>query len=445
MSERVYQDLLKRVGEANPRPRIEPVKRLAEMMGSPQLEYPVIHVAGTNGKTSTSRAIRSLLRAHGLKTGLFTSPHLVDFRERIEIDGEPIAAEVLEDVWDEMAPVLTFVDTELEAAGLGPITFFEALAVLAYTAFSDAPVDVAVVEAGMGGEWDATNIVDAQISVFAPIGLDHTQMLGSSLREIAETKAGIIKPGQTVISAQQSDEVATVLRQRTHERNVALHEAGTSFHLRSNRSGVGGRVLEITGPVGHEYDPVFMPVFGVHQGENALTAVAAVEAFFGLEREIPREIYEEGFAGLSSPGRLQPVAYRPMVLVDSAHNPSGAAALAAAVREAFSFEELTVIIGTLRDKDASGVAEQIVPLASQLLVTAVSSERTMPVSELGRIVRELAAGRPVDEFDSLAEALEQAHGWASEREGRGVLVLGSVVLAGEAIAIARASDWGEVE
>ena len=171
-AERVYEELLTRVGEANPRPRIEPVRRLAELVGSPQLSYPVIQVAGTNGKTSTSRAIESLVRAHGLRTGLFTSPHLVDFTERFQIDGVPVGGKVLADAWDELRLPLEVLDAQLEAEGMGAITFFEALAVLAFTLFADAPVDVAVIEVGMGGEWDATNIADAQVAVFTPIDLD---------------------------------------------------------------------------------------------------------------------------------------------------------------------------------------------------------------------------------------------------------------------------------
>lgn len=443
-AQEVYEQLLTRSGEASPRPRIEPVKRLAELLGSPQLEYPVIHVAGTNGKTSTSRAIESLLRAHGLRTGLFTSPHLVDFTERVQIDGEPINEAALVEVWDEMQPVLGVVDAELAKLGLSPISFFEALAVLAYTAFSDAPVDVAVVEIGMGGEWDATNIVDAEIAVFAPIGLDHTQILGSTLREIAETKAGIIKPDQTVVTAQQAPEVLQVLTERTRHHESSLLLAGRDFHLRSNRNGVGGRVIEVTGLSATEYEPLFLPLFGVHQGENALTAIAAVEAFFGLDRPLATEILEEGIAQLTSPGRLQAIAHNPMVLADSAHNPSGAAALAAAMREAFSFAELTVVIGVLADKDASGVVEQIVPLATQVFVTPVESERTLAVETLGDIVRELAGDRPVHEFDGLRDALEEARDWAKLTPGRGVLVVGSVILAGEAIAVTREADWGEV-
>lgn len=444
MNHPVYEALLTRVGEAQPRPRIEPVRRLAQMLGSPQLEFPVIHVAGTNGKTSTSRAIRSLLRAHGLKTGLLTSPHLVDFRERIEIDGEPIAEDALAEAWDEMQPVLEFVDAELDADGQGPITFFEALVVLAYSAFSDAPVDVAVVEVGMGGEWDATNIVDAEVSVFTPIGLDHTQILGTTLREIAETKSGIIKPSQTIISAPQAPDVAAVLRERTDEVGSNIRFAGEAFHLRANFSAVGGRVLEITGLSGHEYSQVFLPLFGSHQGENVLTAVAAVEAFFGQGREIPEDILSEGIANLKSPGRLQPVAFQPMVLVDSAHNPSGAAALAAAMREAFTFDDLTLVLGVLDDKDVSGVVEQLVPLATQVFVTAVNSERSLAVDDLADVVREVAGPRPIQEFDSLEEAVTEAHGWAQEAEGRGVLVAGSVVLAGEAIALAHQAEWGDI-
>lgn len=439
---RVYAELLERVGEANPRPRIEPVRRLAELAGTPQLSFPVVQVAGTNGKTSTARAIESLLRAHGLRTGLFTSPHLVDFTERFQLDGTPIAGEPLAEAWAELQAPLALVDAELTADGQGPITFFEALAVLAFTAFADAPVDVAVIEVGMGGEWDATNIATAQVAVITPIDLDHTAILGHDVETIARTKAGIIKPGSTVVTAAQDPAALAELRAAAERHGARIAVAGEDFGLTDDRLAVGGRVVTVAGLTGGSYAPTFVPLFGHHQAENATLAIAAVEAFFGGERAISEEVLEEGFGQLVSPGRLQLIGTEPVVYVDAAHNPHGAEALARAVAESFSFEELALVIGVLTEKDAAGVLRALAPIAHRVTLTPVDSERSSSASDLREIALAEIPDTPVELAESLPEALDEARAWAGRSPGRGVLVVGSVVLAGEAIAFARAEGWG---
>lgn len=443
-AERVYAELLERVGEANPRPRIEPVRRLAELAGSPQLSFPVIQVAGTNGKTSTSRAIESLLRGHGLRTGLFTSPHLVAFTERFQIDGEPVDGEMLASAWSELKLPLSVVDAELEASGQGPITFFEALAVLAFAVFADAPVEVAVIEVGMGGEWDATNIVDAQVAVFTPIDLDHTSILGPDIATIARTKAGIIKPGTAAVSAAQDPDALGELADAAADRGASLKVLGTDFALHDDRVAVGGRQVTFTGTTGHTYDPAFVPLFGHHQAENVVLAIAAVEAFFGAERPVPEEVLDEGFGQLTVPGRLQLVSADPVVYVDSAHNPHGARALAHAVAESFQFEELALIVGVLAEKDAAGVLAPLAPIAHRVTVTPVDSPRSLAVAQLRDLAEAAIPDTPVETAQSLPEALDEAHAWAERAEGRAVLVVGSVLLAGEAVAHARAEGWGSV-
>lgn len=439
---RVYEQLLTRVGEANPRPRIEPVRRLAELAGSPQLSFPVIQVAGTNGKTSTSRAIEALLRAHGLRTGLFTSPHLVDFSERFQVDGRPVGGHELAEAWEELQLPLQIVDAELAAAGNGPITFFEALAVLGFAIFADAPVEVAVIEVGMGGEWDATNVADAEVAVFSPIDLDHVAILGPDIESIARTKAGIIKPGATVVSAAQQPEALAELAEAALRSDARLYVAERDFGVREDRLAVGGRQLELRGLHGHDYDPVFVPLFGRHQAENVALATAAVEAFLGAERPVPAEVLEEGLAQLTSPGRLQLIGTDPIVYVDAAHNPHGAEALARAVTESFGFAELALVVGSLAEKDAGGVLAALTPIADAVYLTPVDSPRSLPVAALAAQAADALAGLPVEEAESLAEALEVARGWAARGEGRAVLVVGSVLLAGEAIAHARAEGWG---
>ncbi len=435
-AQHVYEELLTRVGEANPRPRIEPVRRLAELAGSPQLSFPVIQVAGTNGKTSTSRAIESLLRAHGLRTGLFTSPHLVDFTERFQLDGAPVGGNVLAEAWDELRLPLEVLDAQLEAEGQGPITFFEALAVLAFAIFADAPVDVAVIEVGMGGEWDATNIADAQVAVFTPIDLDHTAVLGDDIETIARTKAGIVKESSTVVSAQQAPEAIAQIVEAAEREDARLFVSGRDFALLEDRLAVGGRQVVLRGLHGHEYDPVFVPLYGGHQAQNVSLAIAAVEAFFGAERPIPEEVLGEGLGQLVSPGRLQLIGNDPVVYVDAAHNPHGAEALARAVTESFAFTELALVAGVLADKDAAGVLDALSPISDALFLTPVDTPRSLGVDELSMLVE------AAEICDSLPDALDAARSWAGAAEGRAILVTGSVMLAGEAILYSRDEGWG---
>ncbi|WP_449277334.1 bifunctional folylpolyglutamate synthase/dihydrofolate synthase [Leucobacter sp. GX24907] len=439
---RVYAELLERVGEASPRPRIEPVRRLAELAGSPQLSYPVIQVAGTNGKTSTSRAIESLLRAHGLRTGLFTSPHLVDFTERFQVDGEPVDGEVLAAAWDELQLPLQVVDAELERAGHGAITFFEALAVLAFSVFADLPAEVAVIEVGMGGEWDATNIANAQVAVITPIGLDHVEILGDDIAEIARTKAGIIKEGSTVVSAQQQPAALIEIERAAQSRHARLLVGNRDFELAADRLAVGGRQIDVLGSDGHAYDPAFVPLFGAHQAENIALAIVAVESFFGGERPVPEEVLDEGLAQLTSPGRLQLIGNDPVVYVDAAHNPHGAQALVTAVSESFDFDEVALVIGVLGEKDASGVLSALAPIAHAVYLTPVDSPRTLSTDALRELANREIPDTPIEIAPSLTGALESARSWASVTDGRAVLVVGSVLLAGEAIARSRAEGWG---
>ncbi len=441
-AERVYEELLTRVGEANPRPRIEPVRRLAELVGSPQLSYPVIQVAGTNGKTSTSRAIESLVRAHGLRTGLFTSPHLVDFTERFQIDGVPVGGKVLADAWDELRLPLEVLDAQLEAEGMGAITFFEALAVLAFTLFADAPVDVAVIEVGMGGEWDATNIADAQVAVFTPIDLDHTAVLGTDIETIARTKAGIVKQGSTVVTAAQDSAALVELVEAAEREDARIFVSARDFDVTEDLLAVGGRQVSLRGLHGHEYDPAFVPLYGAHQAQNVSLAVAAVEAFFGAERPLPEEVLDEGLGGLTSPGRLQLIGNEPIVYVDAAHNPHGAEALARAVTESFAFTELALVTGIMADKDAEGVLAALLPITDALFLSPIDSARTLGVEDLYQVAGRFEREGSTEVSESLTEALQAAREWAGQVDGRAVLVAGSVLLAGEAILCSRNEGWG---
>lgn len=438
-ADRVYTELLARIGEAAPQPRLDATRRALELLGDPQRSYPIVHVTGTNGKTSTSRMTESILRAYGLRTGLMTSPHLVRVNERIVVDGQPISNRALAANWDDITPFLDLVDGELTAKGEEPLTFFEALTVLAYASFADAPVDVAVIEVGMGGEWDSTNVGDGQVAVFAPIALDHTQRLGSTVAEIARTKAGIIKPAAAVVSAIQAPDALAELERAAELTESTLAVEGSGFALESSTLAVGGQVITVRGLAG-TYSDLFLPLFGDHQGHNAALAIAAVESFLGGGTQpLVGDVLAEGLATATSPGRLQIVGTEPTVIVDAAHNPHGAAALAAALTSYFTFDEIAVVLGVLQDKDARGIVEALAPVATAFYVTQSQSERAIPADELLDIVRETS--EESEDFDSFEEAIVRARDWAAESERRAVIVTGSITLVGEAIELAAAGKW----
>ena len=437
----VLAALLERVGESAPQPRLQPTRRAVELLGDPQNSYPIIHVTGTNGKTSTSRIIESILRAYGLRTGLLVSPHLVRLNERIVIDGQPISDEALAANWADIQPYLLMVDAELEAANDVPLTFFEALTVLAFACFADAPVDVVVLEVGMGGEWDSTNVADGQVAVFTPIALDHTKRLGSTIAEIARTKAGIIKPAAAVVTAAQLPEAMGELTRAAELSESSLVGEGAQFELLASHVAVGGQLISVRGIAG-TYSELFLPLYGTHQAQNAAVAIAAVESFLGAgSQALVEDILVEGLATATSPGRLQLVGIEPTVLVDAAHNPHGALALSAALESYFDFDEIAVVIGILADKDAGGIIDALRPAVSRFHVTQSHSERAIPVDELADLVAEHVGDADTFRFGDLAQALDAARGWAEEAPKRAVLVAGSITLVGDAVALADAGDW----
>ena len=413
------------------------VAALLDLLGSPQRAYPAIHIAGTNGKTSTARMVDSLLRAHGLRTGSYTSPYLTNVREQISIDGAPVDEERFVAIYREVEPVARYLD---ERAGDG-LTYFDMTTCMALSAFADAPVDVAVVEVGLGGAEDSTNVLQAGTVVVTPIGLDHTEWLGESLEEIASVKIGILHKGATLICAIQEPEAMAPILSRCTEVDATIAREGHEFGVLRRSLAVGGQLLSLQG-LGGTYDEIFLPLHGAHQAQNAAVALAAVEAFLGAgasTRQLDPEVVREGFAAVTSPGRLERVRTAPTILVDAAHNPHGMAATVAALQEEFAFRRLIAVVGVLDDKDAPGMLELLEPIADAVVCTRNSSARSMPAERLGEIAAGIFDAERVRVEPSLPDAIETAvalaEADADEPTGSGIVITGSVVTAADARAL----------
>ena len=473
----IEQQILVRTPEHSIDPSLDRIRELTGVLGDPQRSYPVTHVTGTNGKTSTARMIQTLLRARGLRTGLFTSPHLISMRERICVDGEPLSAERFVEVYREIEPYLELVDKNQPV----PLSFFEVLTGMAFAAFADAPVDVAVIEVGMGGTWDCTNVADGAVAVITPISIDHAQYLGDTVAAIAADKAGIIKPGAVAVIGQQPVEAAAVLLRRAAEAGASVAREGIEFGVLSRELAVGGQRLAIKGLLG-EYHDLFLPLFGAHQAANAACALAAVEAFSGgagspdgLTGESPDgaggdraessvnlrgtialdpDLVAEAFAMMNSPGRLEIVRRSPVVLIDAAHNPAGMAATAAALSESFGAAEVIAVLAVSADKDVAGIMDELEPVAAAVVATSNSSPRSLDAASLAEIARSAFGPDRVHLAERLDDAIELAVGLADEAAaaiggplaglmtgdedlgaaaaGTVVLITGSVITAGDA-------------
>jgi dihydrofolate synthase/folylpolyglutamate synthase len=488
-------EILARRPEHTIEPTLDRIAELVSVLGDPQRSYPVIHVTGTNGKTSTARMIESLLRARGLRTGLFTSPHLSSIRERIAVDGQPVSAEAFVAAYDELAPYLALVDGRQGTQ----LSFFEVLTGMAFAMFADVPVDVAVIEVGLGGTWDATNIADGAVAVVTPISLDHTAYLGSTVEEIATDKAGIIKPGAVAVLAQQPLPAAEALLRRVVAVGASVVREGLEFGVLNRDLAVGGQRLDLRGLRG-DYTDIVLPLFGAYQAGNAAVALAAVEAFAAgaplsgqsAEQEEDRadetagwpsldeasqspapadpelaelddvtpavpparspadddpdapvgalgqDLVREGFAQVTSPGRLEVVRRSPVVILDAAHNPAGMEAAMEALTEAFTFASVIGVLAVSEDKDVAGILDQMEPVISELVVTRNSSDRSMDPDKLAELAASVFGVERVHVARRLDDALEMAVGLADDASGEeglaltGVLVTGSVVTAGDA-------------
>ncbi len=433
---RAEAELLARWPENKVAPDLGRISALMDFLGEPQRCAPVIHIAGTNGKTSTARIIESLMREQGLKTGLFTSPSLESITERVQIDGEPVSPVRFAEAYEDIAPFLTLLDEQAESVNGPPVTMFEAITALAFACFANAPVDVMIIECGMGGTWDATNVVEPAVAVVTPIGLDHTEYLGDTLTEIASEKAGIVKEGALVAFARQEPEAAAVLTSRCAEFALTPSREGVEFAVVHRSLAVGGQLLTIQG-LGGEYDELYLPLHGEHQAANAALALVAVELFFDAnpERKLDTDVVRAALAAATSPGRLELVRTSPTVIIDSAHNPHGARAVTATLAESFDFSRLVAVVAVLEGKDARGILTALEPGFDSIVVTRNSSPRSMSTDDLAQLAVDVFGEDRVFATPNLTEALDVAVGLVddvAEWGSAAVVALGSVVTAADA-------------
>ncbi|GAB4084908.1 folylpolyglutamate synthase/dihydrofolate synthase family protein [Myceligenerans cantabricum] len=438
----VTREIFSRMPEHKMDPTLERVERVMELLGDPHRAFRTVHLTGTNGKSSTARMVESLVREHGLRTGLFTSPHLSSVTERIQIDGEPLDEDRFVEVFEDVAPYLGVVDRESEADGGPPLSFFEVLTVMAIAAFADAPVDVAVIEVGLGGGWDSTNVVDAQIAVLTPVAMDHEKWLGHTLAEIAAEKAGIIKDGATAVVAAQRDDADTEIRTRAGQVGAHLVREGIDLEVAGRQLAVGGQLVALRTPAGL-YTDVFVPLHGAHQAHNALLALAATEVLIGGGKALSGAVVEAGFAQVTSPGRLEVVRSSPLTIVDVAHNPAGADAMVETLGEAFDLERVVGVVGIMADKDAEGLLSVLEPALAEVVVTRNASERAMDPEELAEVANDVFGEDRVHVEPDIAEAIQTATNLVEAGDtvgvgtGTAVLVTGSVVTVAEARALLR--------
>ena len=442
----VEEELDERWPETKIEPSLDRIEMLMDLLGHPERSFDVIHIAGTNGKSSTARMVDSLLRAFHRRVGLVTSPHLQRVTERIGIDGQPIHPRDYVRIWHEIKPFVEMVDAQSDV----PMSKFEVLVGLSYAAFADAPVDVAVVEVGLGGRWDATNVVNADVSVITPVGLDHTDYLGDTLAEIAGEKAGIIKPREDaddpltpneniVVVAEQDPEAMRVILQQAVDVEAGVARSGSEFAALESRIAVGGQQVNIQG-LGGLYEDIFLPLHGEHQAKNAAVALAAVEAFFGASAGHPLDVatVRNGFAQAISPGRLERVRTSPTTFIDAAHNPHGAKALGAALDRDFDFARLIGVLSIFADKDATGILTALEPYLTEVVITQNSSPRALDAYDLAETARDIFGEERVHVADNLPGAYAQAVELAEDAEvqsGSGIIITGSVVTAGDARAM----------
>ncbi|MDO5746886.1 MAG: folylpolyglutamate synthase/dihydrofolate synthase family protein [Actinomycetaceae bacterium] len=436
----IYQSIIARKPEHRPNPSLDRVRRVMEYMGDPHSAYPSIHITGTNGKTSVTRMIDALCTEQGLRTGRFTSPHLHTVRERIAIDNEPISREGFIAAYEDIKPIITLVDNECAEQGQAPLSFFEVLTAMAFQAFADAPVDVAIVEVGLGGTWDCTNVLPSSVQVLTPIDVDHQRWLGATVEEIARDKAGIIKPDSLVISGPQHHSVTQIISQAATAHSSVARFYGTDFQVCERNLGVGGQIVTLRTPAGI-YEDVFLPLFGAHQATNAAVALTAFEAFMSGGLQDPT-VVEHAMMNVSSPGRVEVVRSSPTVIVDACHNPAGATTLVDTLEESFAFGTVIGLFSAMKDKDVEGVLSVLEPVFEEIVLVEMPGERSMPLEQMRSIAHDVFGEDRVHESaESPSYEENTAHGIAlaadlgeaqvSDGQKAGVVACGSVVFAAD--------------
>jgi dihydrofolate synthase / folylpolyglutamate synthase len=401
-------------------PDLSRIRALAEMMDNPQLTYPTVHITGTNGKTTTARLVTDLACAHRLTAGTYTSPHLGSVTERLAVCGDPISEDEFVEEYERLAPFLQDVDRKGER-----VTYFETLTALAYVWFADKPVGLGVFEVGMGGAWDATNLVRGDVAVLCPISLDHPE-LGSTVEEVATEKAAIVKEGNVAVVREQPLKALEVIEDRCLKTGAGLLLEGKDWDLAGRLQGVGAQVLTVGGLHG-TYADVRLHLYGEHAARNSAAAIVALEAL--LDRPLELEAVREAFAAARSPGRMEVVARHPLTVLDGAHNPAGAAALVRALPEAFVWDRVLLILGISSNKDINGIVRELSPLRpATVFAVQNSSERSAPAEEVAEACR--SAGLESETLGSVGVALEAARSIAAETDV--ILVTGSLYTVADA-------------
>ncbi len=400
-------------------PSLERIRALADLLDNPQRTYPTIHVAGTNGKTTTARLVARILCAHGISAGVYTSPHLISVTERFALCDDAIGEAEFADAYAHLLPYLEEVDRRGER-----VTYFETLTALAFLWLADKPVDVGVFEVGMGGRWDATNLVDAEVAIICSIDLDHPE-LGSTIEEVAAEKAGVIKEGATVVVQDTASEALASIEPRARQVEARLLLRGSDYRTTDRRVAVGGQRFTVAAPLG-EYRGLFLPLHGAHQAENAAAAVVGCEAL--LATPLSEDPLREALGGASSPGRLEVVSRHPLVVLDGAHNPDAAGAVAEAVGEAFIWQRLLLVIGVLETKDAAGIVASLASRADAAFACSSTHPRALPADRMAEICDR--AGVPAIASPTVGEALAAAEAAAGEDDL--ILVTGSLYTVADA-------------
>lgn len=401
---------------------LDNIEEFLDRLGSPERNLRAIHVTGTNGKGSVCAIVASILKSHGLSVGLYTSPHLVDFRERISINGRLISERDVVRLGLELKEVMEAMASE------GPekqLTFFEFTTGLAFEYFAQKEVDLVVAEVGMGGRLDATNVLLPEVSVITRIGLEHTNYLGSTIQDIAREKAGIIKDGIEAVTCERRREALAVIESIAARKKSRVRRIGKDFDVSSVRQAVSGTKFDYEGM--RTISGLSMNLVGSHQAENAATAIAALERLRAPDLDVTDEDIRKGLSSVRWPGRLDIVSKRPLIILDGSHNPDGVTTTVSVLRS-LGLNPLTFIVGCMDDKDAKGIVKALVPLASRILVTQAKYKRALPAEALMDIVKQEFPG----ESEVYPDARAAFEAGLAGTQGKGMCVIGSLYVVGEA-------------